>query len=222
MAISLCRDQFEHFWDGEFGGFFFTADDGEALITRQKEIYDGALPSGNSISTLNILKIARLTGDPELEEKAARMAVAFSPQLSRHPASFSMHMNSLDFMLGPSFEIVIVGDKNSPETHRFLNALSSEYLPNKVVILKDEANEREISKIAPYTQGHSPLNGKTAAYVCSNYECRLPTDDPERMLELMGEGKALIRPLSKGVYGRKNLFRLLTVRKTIEEPLIGP
>jgi len=190
LAISFCRDQFEHFWDKEFSGFFFTADDGEDLITRQKEIYDGALPSANSVSTLNILKIARLTGEPELEDKAARMAAAFSSQISRHPASFSMHMNSLDFMLGPSFEIVIAGDRNSPETRRFLEALSGEYLPNKVVILKDEANEAEISRIAPYTRGHTSINGKAAAYVCSNYECRLPTDDPVRMLELIGEGRS--------------------------------
>ena len=189
LAISLCRDQFEHFWDEEFAGFFFTADDGEVLISRQKEIYDGALPSGNSVSTLNILKIARLTAAPELEEKAARMAAAFSPQLSRHPASFSMHMNSLDFILGPSFEIVIAGDRNSPETRRFLEVLSGEYLPNKVVILKDAANEEEISRIAPYTRSHSPINGKTTGYVCSNYECRLPTNDPARVLELIGEAK---------------------------------
>ena len=191
LAISFCRDQFEHFWDEEFAGFFFTADDGETLIARQKEIYDGALPSGNSVSMLNILKIARLTADPELEDKAVRMAAAFSPQISRHPASFSMHMRSLDFMLGPSFEIVIAGDRNSPGTRRFLEALSSEYLPNKVVILKDETNEGEISKVAPYTRGHNPLNGKAAAYVCSNYECRLPTDSPARMLELIGEAKGL-------------------------------
>ena len=189
LAISLCRYQFEHFWDEEFSGFFFTADDGEALITRQKEIYDGALPSGNSVSTLNILKIARLTGDPELENKAARMAAAFSSQISRHPASFSMHMNSLDFMLGPSFEIVIAGDRNSPETRRFLESLSSEYLPNKVVILKDKENEKEISRIAPYARSHVPINGKTAAYVCSDYKCHLSTEDPERMIELIKEAK---------------------------------
>lgn len=189
LAISLCRDQFEHFWDEEFAGFFFTADDSEALITRQKEIYDGALPSGNSVSILNILKIARLTADPELEEKAARMAAAFSSQISRHPASFSMHMNSLDFMLGPSFEIVIAGEKDSPDTRRFLEALSGEFIPNKVVILKDEANREEISKIAPYARDHAPLNGKTAAYVCSDYKCQLPVDDSARMLELIREAE---------------------------------
>ena len=191
LAISLCRDQFEHFWDEEFAGFYFTADDGETLITRQKEIYDGALPSGNSISTLNILKIARLTADPELEEKAVRMATAFSPQVSRHPASFSMHMNSLDFMLGPSFEIVIVGEKDSLETRRFLELLSGEFLPNKVVILKDEANGEEISAIAPYARNHKTLDGKAAAYVCSNYECRLPVDDPVIMLELIRDAEKL-------------------------------
>ncbi len=189
LAISLCRDQFEHFWDEEFAGFYFSADDAEALITRQKEIYDNAVPSGNSVSTLNVLRIARITADPELEEKAARMAAAFSPQISKHPASFSMHMNSLDFMLGPSFEIVIAGEKDSPDTRRFLEALSGEFFPNKVVILKDETNAEKISAIAPYTRGYSSLDGKAAAYVCSNYECQLPTDDPQRMLSLIEEGR---------------------------------
>ena len=189
LAVSLCRDQFEHFWDDESGVFFFTANDGESLIARQKEIYDGALPSGNSVSILNILKIARLTADPELEEKAARMTAAFSAQISKHPASFSMHLNSVDFMLGPCFEIVIAGNRNSPETRQLLDALAGEYLPNKVVILKDEENEEEISRIAPYTKDHKPLDGKPAAYVCSDYQCRLPTNDPARMLELIREGK---------------------------------
>ncbi|MCY3985630.1 MAG: thioredoxin domain-containing protein [Candidatus Dadabacteria bacterium] len=185
LAISLCRDQFKHFWDEEVAGFYFTADDGEELITRQKEIYDGAVPSGNSVSMLNILRIARLTADPELEEKAARMATSFSPQISKHPASFSMHMNSLDFMLGPSFEIVIAGEKDSPDTRRFLEVLSGEVIPKKGVILKDEPNGKKISAIAPYTQNHKSLDGKATAYVCSNYQCHLPTDDPQRMLSLI-------------------------------------
>ena len=100
-----------------------------------------------------------------------------------------MHMNSLDFMLGPSFEIVIVGEKDSPGTRRFLEVLSGEFLPNKVVILKDEANGEEISAIAPYARNHGTLDGKAAAYVCSNYECRLPTDDPQRMLSLIEQGR---------------------------------
>ena len=136
---------------------------------------------------LNVLRIARMTADSALEDRAARMAEAFSPAISENPVSFSMHLNALDFMLGPSFEIVIAGKRNSPETARFLDVLAGEYLPNKVVIVKDAENEREISKIAPWTEGHVAAAGGAAAYVCAGFECRLPTDDPARMLELVRE-----------------------------------
>ena len=187
LAVSLCREQFERFWDESSAGFFFTASDGEKLIARRKEIYDGAVPSGNAVSMLNVLRIARLTADPALEDRAARMAEAFSPAISENPFSFSMHLNALDFMLGPSVEIVIAGERSSPETARFLDVLEGEYLPNKVVIVKDAENEREISRIAPWTEGHVPAGGGTTAYVCAGFECRLPTDDPARMLELARE-----------------------------------
>ncbi len=185
LAVSFLEEQFEHYWDREFGGFFFTADDSEDLIVRQKEIYDGAIPSGNAVSMLNIMKIARIKADPVLEERATLMASVFSKQISIQPSSFSMHMNALDFMLGPSFEVVIAGDRNSEDTRKFIRALAGEYLPNKTVLLKDAANETEISKIARYTKDHGPIDGKPAAYVCSNYECGLPTSDPVRMLELL-------------------------------------
>ena len=188
LAISLCREQFERFWDESAAGFFFTASDGEKLIARRKEIYDGAVPSGNAVSMLNVLRIARMTADSALEDRAVRMAEAFSPAISENPVSFSMHLNALDFMLGPSFEIVIAGERNSPETARFLDVLAGEYLPNKVVIVKDAENEREISKIAPWTEGHVAASpGGATAYVCAGCECRLPTDDPARMLELVRE-----------------------------------
>lgn len=189
LAVSFCRAQFERFWDGEAGGFFFTADDGEKLIARQKEIYDGALPSGNSVSMLNVLRIARLTADTELEKKAEEMARGFSTVVASHPHSFSMCLSALDFMLGPCFEIVIAGERNSPETTRFTDALAGEYLPNKVVIVKDAENERRISEIAPYTLDQTPIDGKTAAYVCVDYECSLPVGSAERMLELVGKAQ---------------------------------
>ena len=189
LAVSFCRKQLERFWDDEAGGFFFTAQGGEKLIARQKEIYDGALPSGNSVSMLNVLRIARLTADVELEKKAEEMARCFSSVLANHPHSFSMCLVALDFMLGPCFEIVIAGERNLPSTARFTEALAGEYLPNKVVIVKDTENEGRISEIAPYTREQTPVDGKPAAYVCVDYECSLPVVTVERMLELVGEAK---------------------------------
>ncbi|NIP30803.1 MAG: DUF255 domain-containing protein [Candidatus Dadabacteria bacterium] len=186
QAIKLNKDMFEHFWDEKNKGFYFTADDSEQLITRQKEIYDGAVPSANSVALLNILRIARITSNNDLEEKAADLIRAFSSTIASSPVSYSMFMNSFDFVIGPSWEIVIVGDKNSNDTIDMINSLRSKYIPNKVVLLKDNDS---ISNVAPFTKAQKQLNGKATAYVCLNYQCKLPTNDSDQMLKLVDKNQ---------------------------------
>ncbi len=183
QAIQLNEILIKYFWDENNGGFYFTPNDGEKLITRQKEIYDGAIPSGNSVAMLNMLRLGRITANTDFEEKANKIAEAFSGSISGGPISFSMHMNALDFALGPSYEIVVVGDKNSDETQKLLQNLNSRFIPNKVVLLKN--NESELEGVAPYTKGQKKINEKATVYVCQNYVCKLPTNDPDRMLSLL-------------------------------------
>ncbi len=187
-ALDLTTDLIAHFWDPEQGGFFFTPDDGEVLLVRKKEIYDGAIPSGNSVSVLNLLRLARFTVNSDLEKKAARTIQAFSRKVELFPAAFAQLLVGIDFSIGPSHEVVIVGDPQADDTNRLVRALRSKFIPNKVVIVKplgDEASE--IVRLAPYTEIYSLVKGKATSYVCSNYSCQLPTTDPKKMLELLGE-----------------------------------
>jgi uncharacterized protein YyaL (SSP411 family) len=110
------------FWDSEEGGFFYAAE-GEAE-PRHKEIYDGAVPSGNSVMFMNLLRLARLTGRPELEDQASGLARAFSAEISSHPRASTEFLRGLDYALGPSREVVVVGGTDAPETREFLAALS--------------------------------------------------------------------------------------------------
>jgi uncharacterized protein YyaL (SSP411 family) len=187
-ASGLTVDLITHFWDTEQGAFFFTPDDGEALLVRKKEIYDGAIPSGNSVSMLNLLRLGRLTGNTDLEEKGARIAKAFSRKVELFPAAFTQLLVGVDFGIGPSYEVVIVGKPHSDETNRLVRALRSRFTPNKVIILKpvDEGGS-EITRLAPYTETYTVKEGRATAYVCSGYSCRLPTTDPAEMLRLLGE-----------------------------------
>lgn len=185
-AMTLNNDLITHFWDDHSGGFFFTPDDGETLIARQKEIYDGAVPSGNSVSALNLLRLGRITANPDFEEKAAHIGRAFASTVKPFPAAHTQLMTALDFAVGPSCEIVVVGNPRGDDTGNMINALRSRFVPNKVVLLRpaDEVSP-EISNVAEFTQHLSRLHGKTTAYVCTNHTCNVPTTDPSQMLDLL-------------------------------------
>ena len=181
---------FDHFWDEQHGGFFFTADDAEGLLVRKKEIYDGAVPSGNSVAMLNLLRLACMTAQPELEERAAQLARAFSRSVLHSPPAHTQMLAALDFALGPSYEVVVVGDPKTRETEEMLRDLRRAFIPNKVVLFRP-SNEKspEITRLAPFTQDLVSLQGRATVYVCQNYRCQLPTRDIQKMLELLTIGQ---------------------------------
>ena len=184
-AITL-NDQFlEHFWDEENGGFYFTADDAEVLLTRSKEIYDGAIPSGNSVAMLNLLRLSRMTGNTEYEERAAALSRAFAGNVQQAPSGHTFLMTAVDFAVGPSFEIVIAGEPDAADTQAMLAALRQEYVPNKVVLLRTAGEDAPIAKIASFTEFQYAINDQATAYVCLNFYCERPTNDIETMLELI-------------------------------------
>jgi len=186
-ALELTDDVIKHFRDGDAGGFFFTPDDGEKLLVRPKEVYDGAVPSGNSVAMLNLLRLARLTGRTELEDEAAAVGRAFSQQVAKAPANHAMLMIAVDFAVGPSQEVVVVGDREADDTSAMLNAVGRAFVPNAVVLfIPSDKGAAEITELAPYATGFEAVDGKATAYVCSNYACERPTTDVGEMLKLLG------------------------------------
>ncbi|HPL62519.1 MAG TPA: thioredoxin domain-containing protein [Syntrophales bacterium] len=185
-ALELTGTVIRHFWDGADGGFFLTADDAETLILRKKEFFDGALPSGNSVSMLNLLRLSRMTGDPEHEAMAVRIGRAFSGEIESMPSGFTQFISAIDFLLGPSYEIVVAGRIEDRETREMLNTLHRRFVPNKVILLRpDEPVNPPITRIAEFTGDLAALEGKPTAYICSNHTCREPATDIRRMLELL-------------------------------------
>jgi uncharacterized protein YyaL (SSP411 family) len=187
IALRLNDDMIKHYWDEKNGGFYLTPDDGEALIVRPKEIYDGAIPSGNSVAMLNLLKLAKITANPDFERKAIGIVRAFSRIVKQLPLAHTQLMIALDFALGPSYEVVVVGKPGSEDTNKMLKSLHRPFVPNKVVVFcSTEKGYPGIEEIAEFAKNYSALNGKATAYVCINYECGLPTTDVDKMLEMLG------------------------------------
>ena len=186
-ALELNQLMLTHFWDSKNAGLFFTADDSEALLVRQKEIYDGAVPSGNSIAALNLIRLGLLTGKHEYLEKADAIVTAFSSQIESCPAGYTQLLVALDLARNPKNEIVIVGDPAAEDTRLMLAALRSTYLPRKVVLLRaaDKEKAGDIIRIAPYTKNMKAINGKATAYVCEQFVCNLPTTSVSEMMALL-------------------------------------
>ncbi len=186
-AISLTGVMVDRFWDPEEGGFYMTADDAEDLLVRQKDTYDGAMPSGNSIALLDLLRLSHLTGDPDLAQKAAELGQAFSGDVGKMPSGFTQMMSALDMAMGGGQEVVIVGDPEAPDTIAMLDALRRPFLPDKVVLLKtSDEGEEGIVRLAPFSKDHHQVDGKATAYVCRDHFCRNPTTDVQTMLDLLG------------------------------------
>ena len=134
QAIEFNNVVVKHFSDVNAGGFFFTADDSEELPVRKKESYDGAIPSGNSIAMLNLLKLGRITADANYEKTAYLLSRQFSESVQNSPSAFSQMLSAVDFALGPSSEIIIAGSKKSADTKSMLLELTKVFSPNKIVI----------------------------------------------------------------------------------------
>ncbi len=187
-AVDLNSDFIKYFWDEENGAFYFTPYDGEKLLIRQKEIHDGAVPSANSVSILNLLRIGRITGNSDYEKKASLIIKTFSTVIENSPQAFTQTLTALEFAFGPSKEIIISGEKDSLTTKDMLKIIREEFIPNKIVILSSKEND-QIEIISPLLKEYSPADNQTAVYICENYKCNLPVTNVEQLTTMLKNEK---------------------------------
>ena len=122
-ADDLTKLTIELFEDRKEGGFFLTAEDGEKLLVRPKEIYDGAIPSGNSVMALNLARLSKITGNSEYEKKLFRLFSAFAGFIKQNPQGAEMLLNALDFILSSPLELVVAGNFKNKDTHNMLREI---------------------------------------------------------------------------------------------------
>ena len=185
-ALGLVDRAVALFWDEAEGGFFF--DDGREPGPRAKEIYDGAVPSGNSVMFMALLRLARLSGRADLEDRAARLAAAFSAEIEGHPGMYTEFLCGLDYALGPSREVVVVGRPDAPDTRELLATVRGACLRDVAVLFKPAAGgdaAAAVERLAPFTKGMDAGGGRAAAYVCSERSCTRPVSSAGELVEAL-------------------------------------
>ena len=185
-ALKLNEELLIKFWDNNHGAFYFTAADSEDLLVRQKEIYDGAIPSGNSVAMLNLQKISKMKMNPELVEKALKIGKFFAEQVNQAPSAHSYLLTAVDFAIGPSYLVLIAGYSDSEDTITMINAIRCNYLPNAILIHRpSEIESPFIDEIAESYKFQNSVDGKSTSYVCENFTCKAPVTNAKKMLELL-------------------------------------
>ncbi|MDF2866470.1 MAG: hypothetical protein K0R72_1288 [Clostridia bacterium] len=172
-AIDLNKKLIEYFWDEKNGGLFLYGRDSDNLIVRPKEIYDNVTPSANSISTLNWIKLSKLTSDPKLEELTNKQFKTFGSNINSNPYSCTYMLCAYLLQISNSKEIIIVGDKKSSRTKEMIDILNDKFNPNITILFKN-IPEDNLLEILPHLANYNEVENITTAYVCSNNTCSLP------------------------------------------------
>lgn len=182
LALDWTEFTLAHFWDERDGGFHFSSSPNEELLVRKKEIYDGAIPSGNSVAMLNLLRLARITGNHELERRAVELGRAFSRPVGQAPAAHAQLLSAVEYSLGKSVEVVVLGDRGGADTETMLAALQERYLPNLTLVFVATDAQAEVAQLMPLLEDFKMIDGKATAYVCRDFACDLPTTNVDDML----------------------------------------
>ncbi|MCE5222435.1 MAG: thioredoxin domain-containing protein [Clostridium sp.] len=183
-AIDLNKDMINFFWDNDKQGFFLYGEDSEKLIARPKELFDGAMPSGNSVAAYNLIKLSRITGDTYLEEMAEKQLNFICGSLFSEEINYSFFLIAASFALNPSKELVcVLKDKSDEE--KIKDLLSEKQTFNLTTIIKTNENKEEIEGIIPFIKDYNFTNDKSTYYLCKGRACLAPINDINQLKKLL-------------------------------------
>jgi uncharacterized protein YyaL (SSP411 family) len=177
-ALDLTKTQIDLFWDAHRGGFFDTSGHDTSVLVRMREQYDGAEPAGNSVAARNLLRLGALTGNSEFVEKGRATVNAFSAWLEKQP-SIMPYMVAASMMLEEAAsQVVIVGRAGESMTDALKREVDARFLPGTAKIMVSPENQARMAKLIPYAGEVVQKEEASTAFVCANYVCRLPVNNP--------------------------------------------
>jgi len=180
-ARRLADDLLRLFWDQDRGGFFQTGSDAEALVIRPKELFDNAVPSGNSAAADVLQRLALLTGEQEYERAGVSALRLVRDHMASAPSGFGHALSALDLYVSRVPEVAVVGDPNGEDTRALAaEVTTNRFLPNHVLAVAAADDDRSRESVA-LLRDRVPVDGLATAYVCEHFACKLPVSKPEEL-----------------------------------------
>jgi uncharacterized protein len=190
-ALAFAEQVEQRFTDRERGGYFTTGEDHAGLIARLKSTHDGALPAGGSVHTLNLMRLAALTGRDELRGAADAALAGLGLLAQRHPQAFSQHLLALDFRACQPIEVAIVGAPEADTTRALVRVLRQTFRPQRVVAVGAPhvtGTSASLDEPVVLLQGKSAAPGEARAYVCVDHVCAAPVHTPAALERALQRG----------------------------------
>ncbi|AEB76418.1 thioredoxin domain-containing protein [Clostridium botulinum] len=181
QALHFTDEMIKLFWDEESYGFFHSGKDGEKLILNLKDSYDMAIPSGNSIAAMNLIKLSKITGDNTLAEKAYKMIEGFGGNIIESIQSHSIFLMAYMNYIRPSTQIVIASEKQDELFKDMIREVNKRFMPFTTTLL----NDGDLENVIPFIKNEKKIYNKTTAYVCENFSCNRPVDNVEDFIKLL-------------------------------------
>jgi uncharacterized protein len=182
-ARRLADTMLDLFADGERGGFFQTGSDAEALVIRPKELYDNAVPSGNSAAAEVLQRLALLTGESRYERAGVDALRLVRGMMERAPTGFGHALGALDLYVSAAKEVAIVGDPSADDTRRLVDEVWRRFQPNRVLAVATPGDDA--TRTVPLLADRPQVDGRATAYVCERFVCQRPVTDPGELAELL-------------------------------------
>ena len=151
-----------------------------------KPTHDGAVPSGNSVAALVLLRIAKLLDNDEYARRAEAILTSMGAAMHEQPRAYLNLICAADFTLRPGPEIALVGKRSSRDTAELMEVIHRKFLPNKVLAFVEPGSSEKVAERIPLLAGKSMVSGKATAYVCENFACKQPVSDPKTLKEMLG------------------------------------
>ncbi len=185
QAIEIAELLRQLFMEPESGRLYDTPHDGEKLLVRPSSTYDGATPSASSVALEVFVRLFLLTGDASWQVSADQLLQSLSAEISRYPAGYTQSLQSANWLLQPTREVVIVGSRGETATEAMLSVVRSHGLAQTIVLFKEVGDPERVVSLVPFLKHMTLIDERATAYICQNFTCREPLTDVDRLQAIL-------------------------------------